>query len=61
VPSTMWLILQVVAVPSGSCGALSRGCEGRADVDEGWALGIAWTMFVAMLVTLAFLLLRRRG
>jgi uncharacterized protein (TIGR03382 family) len=29
-------------------------------VDEGWALGIAWTIFVALLAVLAYLVLRRR-
>jgi len=29
-------------------------------VDEGWALGIGWAVFVLLLAWLAYLLLRRR-
>jgi hypothetical protein len=29
-------------------------------VDEGWALGIAWAMFLALLAALAYAVLRRR-
>ena len=31
-----------------------------SDVDEGWALGIAWAVFVLLLAVLAYVVLRRR-
>jgi hypothetical protein len=32
-----------------------------SDVDEGWALGIAWTVFLVLLAVLAYVVLRRRS
>jgi hypothetical protein len=32
-----------------------------SDVDEGWALGIAWTIFLVFLAVLAYVVLRRRS
>jgi len=40
---------------------LSRLGATVSDVDEGWALGIAWIVFLVLLLVLAYVVLRRRS
>ena len=56
----------VAAVDGGGVQLPHRDAVGLSQchsdrVDEGWALGTAWAMFLALLGVLAYMVLRRRG